>query len=223
MKEGPHDKLKEHALRPLRALFQQDGQSLIARAVGLPLADTPTPARDGKENTRQTVETTSAEPQTQTEYELPAVFSILIYTHPETGFPLAICDGSFHTLMRTGAAAAVSAKWLARPDSKVLTTAGTGSVGQGTLATCDAVFDWDEVRIWSRTQESLDRFLASERPKYPHLEIMGSTELEPLVRVGARRPRRVARGPSGPGPASCARSSGQHPRPLPRAAGSGPR
>src|SRR5205823_1407197 len=35
-------------------------------------------------------------------YELPAVFSILIYTHPETGFPLAICDGSHHTLMRTG-------------------------------------------------------------------------------------------------------------------------
>ena len=39
-------------------------------------------------------------------YELPAVFSILIYTHPETGFPLAICDGSYHTLMRTGASAA---------------------------------------------------------------------------------------------------------------------
>ena len=37
-----------------------------------------------------------------------------IYTHPETGFPLAICDGSYHTLMRTGASAAVSAKWLAR-------------------------------------------------------------------------------------------------------------
>ena len=61
------DKLKEHALRPLRALFQQDGQSLIARAVGFPLAGTPAPARDGKENTRQTVETTAAEPQTQTE------------------------------------------------------------------------------------------------------------------------------------------------------------
>ena len=48
-------------------------------------------------------------------YDLPAVFSILVYTHPETGFPLAICDGSYHTLMRTGASAAVSAKWLARP------------------------------------------------------------------------------------------------------------
>ena len=106
-------------------------------------------------------------------YELPAVFSILIYTHPETGFPLAICDGSYHTLMRTGSSAAVSAKWLARPDSKVLAIFGTGSVGQGTLATCDPVFEWDEVRIWSRTQESVDRFLASEAPKYPHLRLLG--------------------------------------------------
>ena len=104
-------------------------------------------------------------------YELPAVFSILVYTHPETGFPLAICDGSHHTLMRTGASAAVSAKWLARKDSKVLAILGSGSVGKGTLATCDTVFDWDEVRIWSRTQESLDRFVAAEQPSYPHLEL----------------------------------------------------
>lgn len=115
-------------------------------------------------------------------YELPAVFSILVYTDPETGFPLAICDGSHHTLMRTGASAAVSAKWLARPGSKVLAIAGTGSVGQGTLATCDAAFDWDEVRVWSRTRASLERFLASEAPKYPHLTLTGSTELERVVR-----------------------------------------
>ena len=115
-------------------------------------------------------------------YDLPAVFSILIYTEPETGFPLAICDGSYHTLMRTGSSAAVSAKWLARPDSRVLAIAGTGSVGSGTLATCEPVFPWEEVRIWSRTQESLDRFLASEAPKYPHLRITGSTDLEAVVR-----------------------------------------
>src|SRR6476646_5853604 len=60
-------------------------------------------------------------------YELPAVFSILVYTHPETGFPLAICDGSHHTLMRTGASAGVSAKWLARKDSTVLAIAVTGT------------------------------------------------------------------------------------------------
>jgi alanine dehydrogenase len=117
-----------------------------------------------------------------TKYELPAVFSILVYTHPETGFPLAICDGSYHTLMRTGASAAVSAKWLARADSRVLAIIGTGSVAQGTLATCDAVFEWREVRVWSRTQGSVDRFLQSERPKFPHLTIGGSTDLEQSVR-----------------------------------------
>lgn len=51
-------------------------------------------------------------------YDLPTVFSILIYTDPETGFPLAICDGSYHTVQRTGASAAVSAKWLARPSRR---------------------------------------------------------------------------------------------------------
>jgi alanine dehydrogenase len=115
-------------------------------------------------------------------YDLPAVFSILVYTHPETGFPLAICDGSYHTLMRTGASAAVSAKWLARPGSTVLAIAGTGSVAEGTLATCDTVFPWEEVRVWSRTQASLDRFLAEQGPRFPHLRITGTTDLETAVR-----------------------------------------
>jgi alanine dehydrogenase len=115
-------------------------------------------------------------------YELPAVFSILVYTHPETGFPLAICDGSHHTLMRTGASAAVSAKWLARKDSKVLGIVGAGSVAQGTLATCDTVFAWEEVRVWSRTAASVEHFLETQRPQFPHLRIEGSTELEQVVR-----------------------------------------
>ena len=115
------------------------------------------------------------------QYELPAVFSILIYTHPETGFPLAICDGSYHTLMRTGASAACSARWLARKDSKVLAILGSGLVGQGSLATCDTVFAWDDVRIWSRTQASVDRFLAEQAPKYPHLRITGTTDVRTAV------------------------------------------
>ena len=66
--------------------------------------------------------------------------------------------------VRTGASAAVSARWLARRDSKVLAIVGSGFVGRGTLATCEALFAWDDVRIWSRTQESLDRFVDAEQP-----------------------------------------------------------
>ena len=105
-------------------------------------------------------------------FDLPTVFSILIYTHPETGFPLAICDGSHHTVMRTGAAAAVSAKWLARKNSKKLAIVGAGHMAEGALATCNEVFAWEEVRVWSRSQSDARpiRQGASSR-KYPRFKI----------------------------------------------------
>jgi alanine dehydrogenase len=115
-------------------------------------------------------------------FDLPTVFSILIYTHPESGFPLAICDGSHHTMMRTGASAAVSARWLARKDSKVLAIIGAGTVARGTLATCNEVFAWAEVRIWSRSEATLARFVETEQPLYPHLELRPWTSLEQAVR-----------------------------------------
>lgn len=115
-------------------------------------------------------------------FDLPTVFSILIYTHPETGFPLAICDGSHHTVMRTGSAAAVSAKWLARKNSKILAIVGAGHMAAGVLATCDAVFKWEEVRIWSRSQGTLDQFIKEQQPLFPHLKLVPSTNLEKVVR-----------------------------------------
>jgi alanine dehydrogenase len=120
--------------------------------------------------------------QNRERFDLPTVFSILIYTHPETGFPLAICDGSHHTVMRTGAAAAVSTKWLAREDSKVLAIVGAGHMAEGTLETCNEVRAWDAVRVWSRSQDTLDHFVAAQQPKYDSFEITASTDLEHVVR-----------------------------------------
>jgi alanine dehydrogenase len=114
-------------------------------------------------------------------YDLPTVFSILIYTHPETGFPLAICDGSYHTVMRTGAAAAVSAKWMARRNAKRLAIVGAGHMAEGTLATSIDIFPWEEVRVWSRTQATLDHFLATQQPKCPQLNLRMSTNLADVV------------------------------------------
>ena len=115
-------------------------------------------------------------------YDLPTVFSILIYTHPETGFPLAICDGSYHTVMRTGAAGAVSAKWMARQDARRLAIVGAGHMAEGALATCNEIFEWEEVRVWSRSQATLDHFMQTQQPKFPRLQIRPSTILEQVVR-----------------------------------------
>ena len=115
-------------------------------------------------------------------FNLPTVFSILIYTDPETGFPLAIVDGSYHTVMRTGAAAAVSAKWMARKGSTTLAIVGAGHMAEGVLATCNEIFNWREVRIWSRSQETLDHFVKEQQTKYSAFEIKPSTCLEQVVR-----------------------------------------
>ena len=115
-------------------------------------------------------------------YNLPTVFSILIYTEPETGFPLAIVDGSYHTVMRTGAASAVSAKWMARKNSRVLAIVGAGHMAEGTLAACNEVFPWTDVRLWSRSQATLDSFVKEQQPKYSTFKIRTSTNLEEVVR-----------------------------------------
>src|SRR5258708_39525742 len=91
-------------------------------------------------------------------YNLPTVFSILVYTDPETGFPLAIVDGSYHTVMRTEAAAAVSPKWMARKKARILALVGAGHMAEGVLATCNEIAPWSKVRIWSRVPTTLNSF-----------------------------------------------------------------
>jgi alanine dehydrogenase len=134
------------------------------------------------ESPRRRLQWVSIREQNREKHDLPTVFSILIYTHPETGFPLAICDGSHHTVMRTGSAAAVSAKWLARKDSKVLAIVGAGHMAAGVLATCNEVFRWQEVRVWSRSQKTLDHFTSEQQPKYTGFKLAPSTNLEQVVR-----------------------------------------
>ena len=50
---------------------------------------------------------------------LPYITGLLIFNDVETGLPLAVMDCVWITAMRTGAATALSAKYLARPDSSV--------------------------------------------------------------------------------------------------------
>lgn len=57
---------------------------------------------------------------------LPAFSGILVAIDGTTGLPIGIMDASFITSMRTGAAAAIGAKALARPDSETLMVLGTG-------------------------------------------------------------------------------------------------
>ncbi len=60
---------------------------------------------------------------------LPTVMATIILVDPRTGAPVAIMGGTWITALRTGAAGAVAAKYLARSNPKTV-----GVVGAGTQA-----------------------------------------------------------------------------------------
>jgi alanine dehydrogenase len=69
---------------------------------------------------------------------------------PADGTPLAVMDGTRITAARTGAAAAVAAGALARPDAAVLAILGAGVQGRSHLDAFPLVRDFREIRVASR-------------------------------------------------------------------------
>lgn len=75
-----------------------------------------------------------------------------------------------------------SAKWMARKNSKTLAIVGAGHMAEGALATCNQVFRWNEVRVWSRSQDTPGHFVETQQPKYDRFSIKTSTNAEEVVR-----------------------------------------
>src|SRR4030042_1242800 len=90
---------------------------------------------------------------------VPQTMAIIILMNPKTGFPLAVMDGQFITVMRTGAAAAVAAKYLS-PRVQVLSILGSGAVGKATVRSFNKAFLLREIRIYD-ISENIARNTAS--------------------------------------------------------------
>lgn len=58
--------------------------------------------------------------------DVPTVMATITLVDPQDGYPLAVMDGTYITALRTGAAGAVAARLLARPDSQVAGFIGAG-------------------------------------------------------------------------------------------------
>ncbi len=71
---------------------------------------------------------------------LPYVTGLLILNDYETGLPLALMDCVWITAKRTGAATALAAKYLARPESESVGILGCGVQGQSNLEALKVLF-----------------------------------------------------------------------------------
>lgn len=81
----------------------------------------------------------------------------------DSGAPEAVVDASAVTALRTAAASALATDALARRDSQVLALLGYGEQAATHLAAISQVRDIAEVRVWGRSRERAEAFVARER------------------------------------------------------------
>lgn len=91
---------------------------------------------------------------------LPSELALIALFDPDTGAPTAVVDGTLITEARTGALTALGARYLARPDSRILGHIGARGTAWWNVVLLDEVFDFEEIRVTSRREESRSAFAA---------------------------------------------------------------
>lgn len=107
---------------------------------------------------------------------LPTVMGLIIYSDPDTGYPLAVMDGSELTAYRTAATSATASKYLARPESRTLGLIGAGRQAQMHLLSHAAIFRLDAVRVYDVRAEAAREFVQY----FPQFNVMSATAEEAL-------------------------------------------
>lgn len=112
--------------------------------------------------------------------DLPTINAINVLSDAQTSLPLAIIEGQSVTAMRTAGHAAVGAKYLARPDSSVVTIVGCGDQGRTHLAMMNELFDLERVHACDIDDEIRTGFV-EEMSEASDAEIVGYTDAREAV------------------------------------------
>lgn len=94
---------------------------------------------------------------------LPYISGLLTLNDVDTGIPCAVMDCTWITAMRTGAATALSAKYLARPDSRTVGILACGVQGRSNLAALAALFPLKTVYAYDIVPAVADAYAAEMR------------------------------------------------------------
>lgn len=106
---------------------------------------------------------------------LPYITGLLILNDVETGVPYAVMDCTWITAYRTGAATALSAKYLARPQSEVAGILACGVQGRTNLEALAALFPIKRVYAYDILPEAQRRYV-EEMSARLKVEVIGVDE-----------------------------------------------
>jgi alanine dehydrogenase len=98
-------------------------------------------------------------PDNPEQFDLPTVMGTMVYSNPETAFPLAIMDGTELTMKRTGAAAAVATDHLAVEDATTMGIIGAGVQSYTQLEAVSEIRPVEEVVVSDLDEERVADFI----------------------------------------------------------------
>lgn len=93
-------------------------------------------------------------------FGMPNIQGIVVLCDAENGYPLAVLDSIEITIQRTGAATAVAARHLARPDSRTIAIFGCGNQGRVQLECLRRVLPLERVYAWDLDESAARRFVS---------------------------------------------------------------
>jgi ornithine cyclodeaminase/alanine dehydrogenase len=103
---------------------------------------------------------------------LPYISGLLILNDDDTGLPYAVMDCTWITAYRTGAASAVSAKYLARPQSEVAGILACGVQGRTNLEAMNVLFPLKRAYAYDIQPDVQERYV-EEMSQVLGIEIIG--------------------------------------------------
>ena len=101
---------------------------------------------------------------------LPYITGLMILNDVETGIPLAVMDCTWITAMRTGAATALAAKYLARPESESVGILGCGVQGRTNLEALKVLFPIKRVVAYDTLPDAAHKYANAVRARW-HLKV----------------------------------------------------
>ncbi len=132
-------------------------------------------------------------PENPIKRNMPRSNAVTILNDPETGYPIAIMDGTAISAMRTGAVVGVGAKYLAREDASVVGLIGSGVINRTQLMALNVVLNLRQVKLFDIAPDKAYAF-AEEMGEKLGLEIKvvdsaraaveGSDVIAPATNVG---------------------------------------
>jgi len=104
------------------------------------------------------VKIVNSHPKNPIRYGLPTVMAVIYLIDPRTGRPLCIMDGTLITGVRTGAAAGVATKYLARRDSSTIGIVGAGFLARFHLEALVNVINVKRVKVYDVVRSKAESF-----------------------------------------------------------------